>query len=122
MDRHDPTGCPCWLAASIEKPPEPWFLDVDQANWGQPHCTDYRRDRMLEQPTEEQAVMKPYQIGRVIRRAIDNARQGGLSLDRQNELAVRAVIQLDPDMTEEQALVAIRRVRELEKEESQSPE
>ena len=66
--------------------------------------------------------MKPYQIGRVIRRAIDNARQGGLSLDQQNELAVRAVIQLDPDMTEAQAMVVIRRVRELEKEESQSPE
>jgi hypothetical protein len=60
--------------------------------------------------------MKPFQAGHVIRRAIDNARRSGFSFDQQNELAVRAVIELDPEMTEEQALVAIRRIRAEDKE------
>jgi hypothetical protein len=64
--------------------------------------------------------MKPYQIGQVIRRVIDNACKSGVSLDEQNDLAVRAVIQLDPEMTEERAMVAVRRVR-AEQQEKQAP-
>jgi hypothetical protein len=63
--------------------------------------------------------MKPDEISRVISRTIDHARKGGAPHHKQDELAMRAVLQLDPEMTEEAAMTAVRRFREREHEESQ---
>jgi hypothetical protein len=61
--------------------------------------------------------MKTYEAGVVIRRALDRARQAGLPLMEQTEHAVNALRQVDPDLTAEQAIQAVRRVREAQKDE-----
>lgn len=51
--------------------------------------------------------MKTHDIGQVVRGALENARRAGLSYAQQNEHAVRALRQVAPDLTGEQALEAV---------------
>jgi hypothetical protein len=61
--------------------------------------------------------MKTYEAGLVVRRALDRARKAGMSLTERNEHAVNALRQVDPDMTPEQAIQAVRRVSQALKDE-----
>ena len=50
-------------------------------------------------------------IRRVIEKALANAQEAELGVTKQTEHAVRAVLQMHPEISEEEAVRAVRRVR-----------
>lgn len=51
-------------------------------------------------------------VGRVVRKALDNARQAGFPSTKQMEHAVRAAMQAFPQLSEKDAVVAVERIKQ----------
>ena len=51
-----------------------------------------------------------HQIRQIVEKALDNARKAGLGATAQTEHAVRALLQLRPEMSEADAIKAVLRV------------
>ena len=62
--------------------------------------------------------MKAHEVGLIVRRALANARNAGLTYIEQNEHAVQALSEVDPGLTGARALEAVNLVRRAERHEA----
>lgn len=56
-------------------------------------------------------MTETFEVRQIIEKALANAEKAGLDVSKQTEHAVRAVLQVRPEMTEDQAIEAVRRIQ-----------
>lgn len=56
-------------------------------------------------------MVDTYEVRRIVETALSNAAKAGLGVTEQTEHAVRALLQLRPELSEDQAIQAVRRVQ-----------
>lgn len=52
-----------------------------------------------------------FEVRQIVEKALANAEKAGLDVSKQTEHAVRALLQMRPEMTEPDAIQAVRRVQ-----------